>query len=211
MRNPIDDDDIDRAYRMAVETTTDVAAAQRRRSTVLEAVEGLKAVHGTAVDRHSAAPGDRTAANEVHRHPAATWWRGVAAACVIGISTLVVVHMQQAPESTEETRLRSDAERVAAPAGKSTATQVAEVAPRRAARPHPRPHPRSSPTCPDARPSCPQRPRPEFRQAPCQNPSRRRRSRRSLAMPLRPPSRPGASDSRAPQPVPWMPLRANLR
>lgn len=130
MRDSIDDDDIDRAYRMAVETTTDVAVVQRRRGAVLEAVEGLDAVHKMPVDRQRAAPGDRTAANEAHRHPSATWWRGLAAACVIGTSALVVVRMQQAPEATVETGPRSDVNRVAAPAGESTADRVAEAAPR---------------------------------------------------------------------------------
>ena len=37
MRDSIDDDDIDRAYRAAVETTTDVAVVRRRRGAVLEA------------------------------------------------------------------------------------------------------------------------------------------------------------------------------
>jgi len=56
----------------------------------------------------------------------------VAAACVIGTSTLVVVHMQQAPEATVEKGLRSDADRVAAPmpAGESAAARVAEAAAR---------------------------------------------------------------------------------
>jgi hypothetical protein len=56
----------------------------------------------------------------------------VAAACVIGISTLVVVRMQQTPEATVETGLRSNMDRVAAPApaGESTAARVAEAAPR---------------------------------------------------------------------------------
>lgn len=129
MRDSTDDDDIDRAYRMAVETTTDVAVVRRRRAAVLEAVVGLDAVHETSVDRHSAAPHGRTAANEAHRHPSATWWRGVAAACVIGTSALVVVRMQQAPEATAETALRSDVDQ-ATPAGESAATQVAEAAPR---------------------------------------------------------------------------------
>jgi len=130
MRDSIDDDDIDRAYRTAVETTTDVAVVQRRRRAVLEAVEGLDAVPATRGDRHLAAPGDRAAANESRRPPSAPWWRGVAAACVIGTSTLVVVHVQQAPEATVETGLRSDADRVAAPAGESTAARTAEAAPR---------------------------------------------------------------------------------
>ena len=160
MRDSIDDDDIDRAYRMAVETTTDVAVVRRRRGAVLEAVEGLDAVHETPVDRQRAAPGDRTAANEAHRHPSATWWRGVAAACVIGTSTLVVVHMQQAPEATVETGLRSDADRVAARRRRASRRQPRLPKPRRASpawRPHP-PHPRPSLTHPDAHPSCLQRP-----------------------------------------------------
>jgi Ankyrin repeats (3 copies) len=130
MRDSIDDDDIDRAYRMALETTTDVAVVRRRRGAVLEAIERLDAVHATRGDRQRAAPGDRTDANAAHRHPSAMWWRGVAAACVIGTSTLVVVHMQQAPEATVKTRLRSDADRIVARAGESTATEVAEVATR---------------------------------------------------------------------------------
>ena len=132
MRDSTDDDDIDRAYRIAVEATTDVAVVRRRRGAVLEAVGELDALHETPVDRPRALPGDRTAANSAHRHPSATWWRGVAAACVIGISTLVVVRMQQAPEATVETGLRSDADRVAtpAPAGESTAVRVAEAAAR---------------------------------------------------------------------------------
>lgn len=133
MRDSTDNDDIDRAYRMAVETTMDVAVLQRRRGAVLEAVAGLDAIHEAPVDRQRAAPGDRTAANDAHRHPSATWWRGVAAACVICTSALVVVRIQQAPEATVETGLRS-ADRVAAspPAVESTAAQVAEVAPRQA-------------------------------------------------------------------------------
>lgn len=132
MRDSTDDDDIDRAYRMAVETTTDAAVVQWRRDAVLAAVAGLDATHEAPVDRQRAAPGDRTAANDAHRHPSATWWRGVAAACVLGASALVVVRMQQAPEATVETGLRSDADRAAAPvpAGESTAAQVAEAAPR---------------------------------------------------------------------------------
>ena len=128
MRDSIDNDDIDRAYRIAVETTVDVAVVRRRRGAVLEAVEGLDAAHETPVDRPSAARGARTAAIEANWYPSATWWRGVAAACVIGTSTLVVVHMQQAPEAPVETGLRSDADRVAAPAGESTAARVAETA-----------------------------------------------------------------------------------
>ena len=54
---------------------------------------------------------------QAHRHPSAMWWRGVAAACVIGTTTLVVVHMQQAPEATVETRLRSDADGVVGSGG----------------------------------------------------------------------------------------------
>jgi hypothetical protein len=105
---------------------------QRRRVAVLEAVAGLDAIHEAPVDRQRAAPGDRTAANDAHRHPFATWWRGAAAACVLGASALVVVRMQQAPEATVETGLRSDANRVAAPvpAGDSTAAQVVEAVPR---------------------------------------------------------------------------------
>lgn len=136
MRDSIDDDDIDRAYRVAVETTTDLAVLQRRRGAVLEAVEGLDAVHEMPVDQYSAAPNDRTAANEAHRHPSAAWWRGVAAACVIGTSALVVVHMQQAPEASVETEPRSDADRLAAsaPAGESTAARIAEAVPRQSGR-----------------------------------------------------------------------------
>ncbi len=132
MRDSIDDDDddTDRAYRVAVETTTDVALVRRRRGAVLQAVEGLDAIHETPVDRSSTAAGDRTAANEAHRYPSATWWRGVAAACVIGTSTLVVMHMQQAPEATVETGLRPDADRAPAPVGESTAARDGEAAPR---------------------------------------------------------------------------------
>ena len=214
MRDSIDDDDIDRAYRMAVETTTDVAVVRRRRGAVLEAVEGLDAVHETPVDRHSAAPDDRTAANEAHRHPSATWWRGVAAACVIGTSALVVVHMQQAPEATVETELRSDADRVAAPApaGESTAARVAEAVPRQSGR---RLHPtrtrdrhRRAPTRAHRARNAPGRSSVKHG---ARTPSRRRRDRRSLAMASRPRSRAGASHSPALQPVPWMPHPANLR
>ncbi len=136
MRDSTDDDDIDRAYRMVVETDTDVTVVQRRRGAVLKAVAELDAIHEAPVDRPRAALDDRTAANDAHRHPTATWWRGVAAACVVGASALVVVRMQQAPESTVETGLRSDADRVAVsapastPAGELTAAQVAQAAPR---------------------------------------------------------------------------------
>jgi Ankyrin repeats (3 copies) len=130
-----DDDDIDRAYRRAVETSTDVAVLRRRRRAVLEAVEAVNAVHATPADRPHAAPGHRAAANEAFRHQPAAWWRGVAAACVIGASALVVVHMQQAPEATVEAGLRSAADRVAAPAvpGESTPARVAEAALRQSA------------------------------------------------------------------------------
>lgn len=132
MRDSIDDDDIERAYRTAVDTSTDVAGTRRRRAAVLEAVAGLEAVQPTPVHRHSAAPGDRSAVNAVHRHPSASWWRGLAAACVFGISSLVVLRLQHAPETPVETERRADAARVAAPvpARESTAARVADAAPR---------------------------------------------------------------------------------
>lgn len=115
MREPIDDDDdVDRAYRAAVESTADVAAVRRRRGAVLQAVGHLDAVPATGADRGHAASGDRVSANVAHRVAPARWWRGVAAACVIGTSTLVVVQMQRAPEATVQTRQGSDAERSAA-------------------------------------------------------------------------------------------------
>jgi hypothetical protein len=123
------DDEIDRAYRVAVETTTDEARVQRRRAAVLEAVVGLDAIPEAPVDRPRAAPGDRAAANEPHLHPSATGWRGAAAACVIGASALLVVRMQQAPEAAVEAGLRSDASPVAASAraGVPVAAPVAEA------------------------------------------------------------------------------------
>ena len=132
MHDSSDDDGIDHAYRVAVDATTDVAGVRRRRGAVLKAIGGLDPVLEAAVDRHSAEHGDRTAANAAHRYPSATWWRGLAAACVIGASALVVVRIQQAPEATVDAGLRSAADRVTAtaPASESTTARVAEPVPR---------------------------------------------------------------------------------
>lgn len=157
MRDSIDDDDIDRAYRTAVDTSTDVAGVRRRRAAVLEAVERLDAVHATPVQRQGVVPDDRAAANAAHRHPSATWWRGVAAACVVGISSLVVVHMQQMPQDAVETAPRPQPGRVAAPApsGAAAADRVAQAAPRKDERVTAPAPPDATAVVADARPRAP--------------------------------------------------------
>lgn len=106
-----DDDAIERAYRLAVAATEDDAAAQRRRSAVLQAVRAQSA----ATAATAAAPRARHAPHEPHepQEPAAAndarWaasaalWRGVAAACVIGATALVVGRLRDEPMALEPT------------------------------------------------------------------------------------------------------------
>jgi hypothetical protein len=118
MRDPNDDDDIDRAYGRALEATEDQAAALRRRAAVLQAVRGQ---HGAA-----AARGDgRAAANEARWRPAGAWARGAAAACLMLSSALVVTHLGDEPDVATSP---------APPASAQSPQQVA-VAPAAPARP----------------------------------------------------------------------------
>ncbi len=93
------DDDIDRAYRTAVETTEDVAARRRRTSSVLAAVKSLEAAQTMRGERHG---------GQARLQVSTGWWRGLAAACVIGASALVTVHLSESPETIVPTEVRSD-------------------------------------------------------------------------------------------------------
>lgn len=96
------DDDIDRAYRTAVDTTEDVAAVRRRTRGVLAAVQALEAAQATQGVRQ----GGRT-----RLQVSTGWWRGLAAACVIGASALMAVHLSESPEVIVQTEVRSDNDR----------------------------------------------------------------------------------------------------
>ena len=118
MHDP-NDDDIDRAYRAAVQASEDSAAAGRRRGAVLQAVQGLGAAAAPA-DRPGpvpvvAAPSARSAANQSSWHLSSAWWRGAAAASVIVSSALVVVHLRDEPGVTMQPGARPNADRAAQP------------------------------------------------------------------------------------------------
>jgi hypothetical protein len=132
MRDP-NDDDIDRAYRAAVDATEDGAAALRRRAAVLKAVRGP----GCDASDREGSPGapqtttshERPASNDSRWHLSATWWRGVAAACVIASSALLVVHLHEEPGVTTEPRISADAARGAPAVPFSPATKPPAATP----------------------------------------------------------------------------------
>ncbi len=96
------DDDTEQAYRAAVAGTERDTAALRRKQAVLQAVRAWSSESATDAARADAGPAevepnDRPAANEAWWNPSAGWWRGAAAACLIGTSALVVVHVIEEP------------------------------------------------------------------------------------------------------------------
>lgn len=141
-----DVDDIDRAYRAAVNAAEDDAAARRRRSAILQSVRTGDAATAAPADRQSPDPiaipnGNRPAANEARWRPGAAWWRGVAAACLMASSALLVLHLRDAPEATVAPAPYADTPHAPAPhapapyldAPHSDPRQVAPTAPAGAA------------------------------------------------------------------------------
>jgi hypothetical protein len=159
MRDPSDDEDIDRAYRAAVDAAsdeTDLVAAHRRRRAVLDAVLAAspQVGRGSAAQQPAspAVAGGRPASNQpVWRLPAA-WWRGAAAACVIVSSALVVSHLREEAgtglevhEPTAASKTAADEAR--APVAVQGSAQRATVAPA--------PEPTPAPTLTRTRPPKP--------------------------------------------------------
>lgn len=105
------EDDIDLAYRAAVQALHDDAAAQRRRAAVLAAVQ--------------AASLPAEAANEAQWRPGRRSWGGLAAACVIGLSTLVVQRLADEPVVPAEAPTASPATPPAAAAQRLPAPEAA--------------------------------------------------------------------------------------
>ncbi len=104
MRDPSDDDDIDRAYRAAVASQTDAGAdaTRRRRLAVLQAVRGLDARAAQPAEAAAPVPAPtrlpgRPAANQARFGGAGAAWRGAMAACLIASTALVVVHLRDEP------------------------------------------------------------------------------------------------------------------
>jgi hypothetical protein len=102
MRDPNEDDDIDRAYRAVVASRPDDDGTRRRREAVLQAVRSLQTT-ATALAEPSAAVqadavrADRPAANASRWRSSSSMSGLAVAACLLASTALVVLHLHEEP------------------------------------------------------------------------------------------------------------------
>ncbi len=128
MTDPRDIDDIDAAYAAAADAPSDRAGARRRRAAVLAAV------------RQVDAPGDQTAPVVQAPRPtpmstaratrSSNWWGALAAACVVGLSSLLVLRVNDV-SPVGEVAPPADQRAAAAPSTPERAAAEPERAPPR--------------------------------------------------------------------------------
>lgn len=126
--NPSDDDSIDRAYRAALAAAPEADEpehALRRRDAVLAAVMAIAPT--VQPDKRS------LAANDPRWHASAAVWRGVAAACVLVASSLVVTHLLD--EGAGDASFKSPAVLAARPESNPPAAALPSPSPSLAAEP----------------------------------------------------------------------------